>query len=73
MSVLAIIYYWLNRNREIDFVFQSGKTLVAIEIKSGKKKYTLEGMEEFCRGRQSGIWDIRVTQQGEDLRKNTAN
>jgi uncharacterized protein len=26
-----------------------GRTLVAIEVKSGKKKYTLKGMEEFCR------------------------
>ncbi|HAJ95931.1 MAG TPA: AAA family ATPase [Actinobacteria bacterium] len=43
------IYYWLNRNREVDFVLQSGKTLVAIEVKSGKKEYTLEGMEEFCK------------------------
>ncbi len=43
------VYYWLNRNREVDFVLQSGKTLVAIEVKSGKKKYTLKGMEEFCR------------------------
>lgn len=43
------VYYWLNRNREVDFVLQSGKTLVAIEVKSGKKEYTLEGMEEFCR------------------------
>ncbi len=43
------VYYWLNRNREVDFVLQSGKTLVAIEVKSGKKEYTLEGMEEFCK------------------------
>jgi uncharacterized protein len=43
------VYYWLNRNREVDFVLESGKKLVAIEVKSGKKKYTLEGMEEFCK------------------------
>ncbi len=43
------VYYWLNRNREVDFVLQSSKTLVAIEVKSGKKEYTLNGMEEFCR------------------------
>jgi len=43
------VYYWLNRNREVDFVLESGKTLVAIEIKSGKKRNTLEGMDEFCR------------------------
>jgi predicted AAA+ superfamily ATPase len=43
------LYYWLNRNREVDFVLESGKTVVAIEVKSGKKEYTLEGMEEFCK------------------------
>jgi len=31
------IYYWLNRNREVDFVLESGETVVAIEVKSGKK------------------------------------
>lgn len=43
------VYYWLNRNREVDFVLESGKTVVAIEVKSGKKEYTLEGIEEFCK------------------------
>lgn len=43
------VYYWLNRNREIDFVLESGKTVVAIEVKSGKKEYTLQGMEDFCK------------------------
>lgn len=42
------VYYWLNRNKEVDFVLESGKTVVAIEVKSNKKKYTLQGMEEFC-------------------------
>jgi len=43
------VYYWLNRNREVDFVLESGKTVVAIEVKSGQKEYTLEGMQEFCK------------------------
>jgi predicted AAA+ superfamily ATPase len=43
------VYYWLNRNKEVDFVIQSGKSLVAIEVKSGKKEYTLEGMDDFCK------------------------
>lgn len=42
------LYYWLSRNREVDFILESGKTVVAIEVKSGKKEYTLEGMAEFC-------------------------
>jgi len=43
------VYYWLNRNREVDFVLESGKTVVAVEVKSGKKEYTLKGMEAFCK------------------------
>lgn len=43
------LYYWLNRNREVDFILESGKTVTAIEVKSGKKESTLEGMEEFCK------------------------
>ena len=43
------LYYWLSRNREVDFILESGKTVVAIEVKSGKKEYTLEGMAEFCK------------------------
>ena len=43
------VYYWLHRNREVDFVLESGKTVVGIEVKSSKKEYTLEGMEEFCK------------------------
>lgn len=43
------VYYWLNRNREVDFVLESGKTVVAIEVKSGTKEYTLDGIDEFCK------------------------
>lgn len=43
------VYYWLHRNREVDFVVESGKTVVGIEVKSSKKEYILKGMEEFCK------------------------
>jgi len=43
------VYYWLNRNREVDFILESGNTITAIEAKSGKKETTLQGMEEFCK------------------------
>ncbi|OQY06470.1 MAG: AAA family ATPase, partial [Planctomycetales bacterium 4572_13] len=43
------VYYWLHRNQEVDFVLEFGKTVVAIEVKSGKKEYTLKGMEEFSK------------------------
>ncbi len=43
------VYYWLHRNQEVDFVLECGKTVVAIEVKSGKKEYALKGMEEFSK------------------------
>ena len=43
------VYYWLDRNAEVDFVLQKGMDVTAVEVKSGKKDYTLRGMERFCR------------------------
>jgi len=43
------LFYWMERNREVDFVLRRGKTLVAIEVKSGRRKTMLPGMEAFCR------------------------
>lgn len=41
------IFYWRERNREVDFVLRSGKTVVAIEVKSGSHKDGLPGMDAF--------------------------
>ena len=41
------LYYWREGNNEVDFILQSGKKLIAIEVKSGKNKETLSGMEAF--------------------------
>ncbi len=41
------IYYWRERNQEVDFVLQKGKTLAALEVKSGRKREGLSGMEKF--------------------------
>ena len=43
------IFYWLDRNREVDFVLRLGKSLTAIEVKSTAKSYTLQGIESFCK------------------------
>lgn len=43
------IFYWLDRNREVDFILRQGKSLTAIEVKSTVKSYTLPGMEAFCK------------------------
>jgi len=41
------VFYWRERSREVDFVLQSGKTVVAIEVKSGSHKEGLPGMDAF--------------------------
>ena len=40
--------YWRERNQEVDFILQQGKTIVAIEVKSGRRRESLPGMEAFA-------------------------
>ena len=42
------LYYWRDRNREVDFVVQAGRRLTAIEVKSGRRRDTLPGMDAFA-------------------------
>lgn len=42
------LFYWRERNREVDFVVRSGRRLTAIEVKSGRASDTLPGMEAFA-------------------------
>ena len=43
------VFYWRERNREVDFVLRKGKKLVAIEVKSGRTTTSLPGMESFSK------------------------
>jgi hypothetical protein len=43
------VTYWRERNSEVDFVLEQGKTLVAIEVKSGGRRDTMPGMDAFAR------------------------
>lgn len=40
------LYYWRNRNAEVDYIYEFKKNLIAIEVKSGRKK-TSKGLLEF--------------------------
>jgi len=42
------IFYWREGNQEVDFILQSNKKLVAIEVKSPQRKTTLSGIKTFC-------------------------
>ncbi len=43
------VFYWRERGREVDFVIRSGRSVVAIEVTSGRRKESLAGMEAFAR------------------------
>jgi predicted AAA+ superfamily ATPase len=41
------LYYWREKNREIDFLLQNGDLLIAVEVKSSLRDAKLPGMESF--------------------------
>jgi len=41
------VFYWREGNYEVDFVVQVGRSLTAIEVKSGRVRRTLTGMDAF--------------------------
>lgn len=41
------VFYWRDRNREVDFVVRAGRCLTAIEVKSGRAREVLPGMQSF--------------------------
>jgi hypothetical protein len=44
------LYYWRERNREVDFVTRAGDTLTAVEVTSGRRKESLPGLGAFTAG-----------------------
>lgn len=42
------LFYWRDRNREVDFVTRVGRRLTAIEVKSGRAPEALPGMTAFA-------------------------
>lgn len=42
------VTYWRERNQEVDFVLQQGKTVVAIEVKTGGRREALPGLAAFA-------------------------
>ncbi len=43
----AEIFYWRDRNFEVDFIVQSGQILTAIEVKSGRSSAARSGLGNF--------------------------
>lgn len=42
------VYYWRERNQEVDFVVRAGRRLTAIEVKSGRAPVSMPGMMAFA-------------------------
>ena len=43
------LFYWLERNQEVDFLLKSGKDLVALEVKSGRTRERFSGFPALTR------------------------
>ena len=43
------VSYWRDRNLEVDFVLQQGQKVTAIEVKSGRSRECLPGLEMFAK------------------------
>jgi len=43
------VFYWATADREVDFVLTCGDKIIAIEVKSGRNKQKLSGMEAFSK------------------------
>jgi uncharacterized protein len=41
------LFYWRDRNREVDFVIRMGRTVTAIEVKSGRTRDAMAGIAAF--------------------------
>jgi predicted AAA+ superfamily ATPase len=51
-GTMSDLYYWRDRGHEVDFVLQSGKRIVPIEVKSGRARREFPGMEAFAKNFQ---------------------
>jgi predicted AAA+ superfamily ATPase len=47
MEEACEVFYWRDRNREVDFVIRSGQQVVAVEVKSGRTRDGRSGLAAF--------------------------
>lgn len=60
------VFYWRDRNQEVDFVISRGNKLLAIEVKSGRSKEVFPGLESFAKTAK-GCKKLLVGQGGMEL------
>lgn len=47
------VFYWRERGQEVDFVLSRNRRAVAIEVTSGRRKWSLSGLNQFKRKHRS--------------------
>lgn len=62
------VEYWREGNNEVDFVLKKGKTVVGIEVKSGRSRPTTRGLEIF-RKRFNPLRNLLVGEDGIDIER----
>jgi predicted AAA+ superfamily ATPase len=50
------LFYWRDRNREVDFVVRSGRQVAAIEVKSGRAREAHPGLAAFAEAFKPRRW-----------------
>ena len=48
-SAATEVFYWRDRGKEVDYVIRSGRSVVALEVKSGAQRATPSGLAEFAK------------------------
>lgn len=43
------VFFWRDRNMEVDYVLKKGRRVCAIEVKSGRRREAMSGLNEFIR------------------------
>jgi uncharacterized protein len=57
------VFWWREANREVDFVVRRGRKLIAIEVKSGRRRDSLPGLDRFA-GKHPGARCLLVGGDG---------
>jgi len=43
------VFYWLERNQEVDFVLQDRSNVIAVEVKTGRRRERFSGLDAFSK------------------------
>jgi hypothetical protein len=43
------VFYWREGAKEVDFILQQGRSLTAVEVKSGRQRESLAGIDAFSK------------------------